>query len=69
MCYSYQYYTNISIHSSEATSILVGNGSKVHVVLFKSDKVGLIYVAVTGGQNYKNFTLIGTRIVSIDGQN
>ena len=59
-------YTNISIHRSDATSILVGNGSKVHVVLFISDKMVLIYVAVTG-QN--NRTLIGSRIVSIGGQN
>ena len=52
----------------EATSILVGNGSNVHVVLFISDKMGLISVAVTG-QNYKIFILIGSRIVSIDGKN
>ena len=54
-------YTNISIHRSEATR-LVGNGSNVHVVLFISDKLVLISVAVTG-QHFKNFTLIGSRIV------
>ena len=59
-------YYIISIHRSEATSILVVNGSNVHVVLFISDTMVLIPAAVTR-QNYKNFTLIGSRIVSIGG--
>ena len=32
-------YTNISIHMSESASILVGNGSNVHVILLISDKM------------------------------
>ena len=53
---------------TESTSILVGNGSSVHVVLFISDKILLISIAVTG-QNFKSFRLIGSRFVSIGGQN
>ena len=41
-------YTIISIHRSEATSILVRNGSNVHVVLVTSDEMVLSSVTVTG---------------------
>ena len=52
-------YYNISIHMSEATRIL-GNASNVHVVLFISEKMVLISVAVRG-QFIKQITLIGIK--------